>query len=126
MEKVLDIKLYKWVKKLADEKFDSKTGVYRSSWIVRNYKKLGGKYAGKKPEKTGLTRWFREKWVDLNKKTKYGYKECGRKNMNDAYPVCRPSLRISKDTPKTVKELTVKSLNKAIKSKKNSKYIKFE
>lgn len=45
--------------------------------------------------------------------------------MKEDYPLCRPLLRISKDTPKTVKELTVKSINKAIKEKKNSKYIKF-
>jgi hypothetical protein len=126
MSTILDLKLYNQVKKLADTKFQSKTGVYKSSWIVSNYKKLGGKYGGKKPEKDGLSRWYKEKWVNLNKKTKNGdYIQCGRKNMNDSYPVCRPLLRISKDTPKTVKELSVESINKAIKAKKNSKYIKF-
>jgi hypothetical protein len=126
MSIVLDLKLYNHVKKLADTKFQSKTGVYKSSWIVSNYKKLGGKYGGKKPEKDGLSRWYKEKWANLNKKTKNGdYNQCGRKNMNDDYPLCRPLLRISKDTPKTVKELTVESINKAIKAKKNSKYIKF-
>lgn len=123
---VLDTVLYNKVKKLADQKFESKTGIYKSSWIVSNYKKLGGRYRGKKPENTGLTRWFKEKWVNLKKKSKSGiYEKCGRKNMKDSYPLCRPLLRISKDTPKTVKELTVKSINKAIKEKKNSKYIKF-
>lgn len=126
MSVILNTKLYNKVKKLAHEKFHSKTGVYKSSWIVSNYKKLGGKYGGKKSENTGLSRWYKEKWVNLNKKTKNGqYENCGRKNMNDVYPLCRPLLRISKDTPKTVKELSIKSLNKAMKAKTSSKYIKF-
>lgn len=126
MVEVLDKKLYNYVKKLADKKFHSKTGVYKSSWIVSNYKKLGGKYSGEKPKNTRLSRWFKEKWVNIKKKTKSGdYEQCGRKNIKDAYPLCRPLLRISKDTPKTVKELSVKSIKKAIKEKKNSKYIKF-
>lgn len=42
MSIILDIELYNRVKKLADQKFQSKTGIYKSSWIVSNYKKLGG------------------------------------------------------------------------------------
>ena len=39
-----DIELYTYVKKLANKKFKSPTGVYKSSWIVKKYKELGGKY----------------------------------------------------------------------------------
>jgi len=50
----------------------------------------------------GLGRWFKEKWVDV----KTG-KPCGRKKgeKRKGYPACRPSKRVSKDTPKTVGEL---------------------
>ena len=46
----------------------------------------------------GLTRWFKENWVDV----KTG-KPCGRsKGEKRGYPACRPSKRISSKTPKTV------------------------
>jgi uncharacterized membrane protein YhdT len=57
---ILDKKLYEQVKQEASKKFISKSGIYRSAWIVREYKKRGGKYSGKKPTLTGLPRWFKE------------------------------------------------------------------
>ena len=54
------------MKRLASKKFKSPSGVYRSSWIVREYKKRGGKYSGKKSSSRGLKRWYREKWIDVN------------------------------------------------------------
>lgn len=44
----------------------------------------------------GLTKWFKEEWVDLRTG-----KECGRKSANDssrAYPVCRPKKVAGKMT----------------------------
>lgn len=50
----------------------------------------------------GLDRWFAEKWVDV----KSG-KPCGRTSGEKrAYPACRPSKRVNKDTPKTSKEMS--------------------
>ena len=45
-----------------------------------------------------LTRWFKEKWVDV----KTG-KDCGRgkDEKGRPYPACRPSKRVNKKTPKT-------------------------
>ena len=40
--------IYIEVKKEADNKFDSPTGIYKSAWIVREYKKRGGKFIGSK------------------------------------------------------------------------------
>ena len=40
-------KLYKKVKKLADEKFSKKTSLYKSFWIVNKYKKAVQKGGGK-------------------------------------------------------------------------------
>lgn len=130
-----DTTLYNKVKKLADKKFKSKTGVYKSSWIVKEYKRQGGKYASPKPKNSGLKRWYKEKWVDLNRPIKnskgkvIGYKSCGRSNQSTKkYPLCRPSKRVSPKTPKTYKELTKSSLSKAKKAKssiKNKGNIKF-
>lgn len=51
--------------------------------------------------KEDLARWFKEKWVDVSKKVNGKYPPCGRKSdEKGAYPKCRPSKKISKDTPK--------------------------
>ena len=129
--------LYNRVKKMANRKFKSKSGIYRSSWIVKKYKSLGGKYKGKKSKTSGLSRWYKEKWVDLNRPIKnksgkiIGYKSCGRKSSNikgSKYPLCRPTKRISRKTPKTIKEINKKSIIKAkrekskVKGKRNIKF----
>ena len=96
------------------KKFNSKTGLYKSSWIVKEYKKRGGKYKGKKTSKTGLIRWYKEDWVDLNRYKNGKYEKCGRKSTKKGkYPVCRPSKRITSKTPRTFKEISKKSLKKA-------------
>lgn len=135
-------KLYNYVKKLANEKFQSKSGIYKSSWIVKEYKKRGGKYKGSKPKISGLKRWYKEKWIDLNRPIKnskgkiIGYHPCGRKGLKSPsnkksqskYPLCRPSKRINSKTPKTYKELSKSSIKKAKKEKskvKSTKNIQF-
>ena len=101
MNEAIDKELYNKVKKQADLKFAS-NGIYKSSWIVREYSKLGGKYKGVKPKLTGLKRWYQERWIDLNTG-----KSCGRKsaNIKGNYPLCRPSIRVTKQTPLTVDEI---------------------
>lgn len=128
-------KLYKSVKRLADKKFQTKTSVYKSSWIVREYKKRGGKYKSE-PKSKGLKRWYREEWVDLNRPIKnskgktIGYKPCGRSSVKnkEKYPLCRPSRRVSRETPKTYKEIGKRSLSRAKRDKQrvtSHKNIKF-
>jgi hypothetical protein len=52
--------------------------------------------------KEDLNRWFKEKWVDVSKKVKGKHPPCGRKKAEDgSYPKCRPSKKVSKETPKT-------------------------
>lgn len=52
--------------------------------------------------KEDLNRWFKEKWVDVSKKVKGKHPPCGRKKSEDgSYPKCRPSKKVSKETPKT-------------------------
>jgi hypothetical protein len=68
----------------------------------------------------GLGRWFAEEWVDI----KTG-KSCGRKTgeKRRGYPACRPSKRVSSETPKTSKELSSKEKRKFKREKTSSKKI---
>ena len=106
--------LYEKAKRMASEKFTSPTGAYRSMWIVRKYKELGGTYSGKKSS-SKLERWRREGWVDLNQPKKGGgYERCGHKNtQNDKYPLCRPSKTISQDTPRKYQDISDDRIRKA-------------
>jgi hypothetical protein len=102
-------KLYAKVKKMADEKYETH-GAYKSAWIVKKYKELGGKYKGKKDPKKGISRWLSERWTDY---------------AGLDYPVYRPTKRITKQTPLTLNEidpqdLFIKAIQKQyIKGKKN-------
>jgi len=89
--------LYEKAKDIADATY-KKPSAYKSSFLVKTYKELGGTYAGKKP-KTGLSRWHKERWTDVGGKD---------------YPVLRPSIRVSKDTPLTVQEIDPQNLKKQI------------
>ena len=68
-----------------------------------------------------LTRWFKEKWVDV----KTG-KPCGRKKGDQrGYPACRPSKRISSKTPKTRSELSKAETERFKREKTSSKRISY-
>jgi len=137
MSEPVDKSLYSRVKSRANKKFSSKTGIYKSSWIVKEYKRLGGKYRGKKPsvKSPGLKRWYKEKWVDLNRPIKnssgkvIGYKSCGRSSIKTKrYPLCRPSKRVTSGTPRTFKEISKSKIRRAKREKsrvRGSKNIKF-
>ena len=122
----LDKVLYNIIKQEANKKFKSPSSIYRSSWIVKEYLRRGGKYSGKKDSSSGLTRWFKEDWVDLNRPINGSFADCGRNNTDTGkYPLCRPSKRITKDTPKTYKEISQESIRKAKREKKGPKHISF-
>ena len=71
---------------------------------------------------SGLTRWFKENWVDV----KTG-KPCGRsKGENRAYPACRPKKRVSSKTPKTVGEMSASEKAKFKREKTSSKKISYQ
>ncbi len=68
--------------------------------------------------KEDLRRWFKEKWVDVSRKVKGKHPPCGRKDADGkAYPKCRPSKKVSKDTPKTASSYSKKD-KKAMTSQK--------
>lgn len=130
-----DKTLYAKVKAEADQKFLAPTSVYKSAWIVSQYKKRGGIYVEDKTQHSttsqGLTRWFKEKWVDVNRPIQQGYEACGRSvaTTKGIYPLCRPSVRVNQATPKTLHELSNESIKKANKEKqkvKQTKHIRFD
>jgi hypothetical protein len=96
---------------MATKKFSSPTGAYRSMWIVKKYKELGGTYRDdNKPKK--LHRWLNEKWIDVNqKKEGGGYEKCGHPNKDGKYPLCRPSVTVSSETPKRVQDIPKSRIN---------------
>ena len=70
----------------------------------------------------GLTRWFKENWVDV----KTG-KPCGRqKGEKRGYPACRPSKRVSSKTPKTASEMTAAEKARFKREKTSSAKIKYQ
>jgi hypothetical protein len=95
-----DKELYEKVKKEAD-KIYAKSSAYKSGYIVKKYKELGGEYIDDKNPKN-LKRWFKEEWEDIG---------------NSVYPVFRPTIKVSKDTPLTLEEIDPKNLKEQIRRK---------
>ena len=52
MSEPINKKMYNKVKEEAKKKFKRFPSLYASAWIQKEYKKQGGKYSGKKPNKT--------------------------------------------------------------------------
>jgi hypothetical protein len=108
-----DISLYNTTKKYIRNKYPI-SSAYRSGLLVKEYKrryteKYGNKspYLNKKTRKSGLNRWFSEKWLNSRGEIGYQYK-------NDIY---RPSFRITKKTPLTYKELSKNRIKQARRTK---------
>jgi hypothetical protein len=123
MPKPINTTLYAKVKAEADKKFLAPTSIYRSAWIVREYKKRGGTYRSDGKPK-GLTQWFAEDWVDLNRPNRQGFEKCGRQRVSTrgTYPLCRPQLRVAANTPRTVNELKRTAIAAAKISKQKIKH----
>jgi hypothetical protein len=80
--------LYEIAKQIANSKYE-KPSAYKSGFIVKTYKQLGGTYSGNKERP--LKRWFDEKWMDVGGKD---------------YPVFRPTVRVNKKTPLLPSEIS--------------------
>ena len=102
MDNIIDKDLYKKAKKKADETYD-RHSAYKSMYIQKVYKDLGGRYKGKKNTK-GVTRWNSEQWIQVIPFLSQGKKiACGEDNKKTK--VCRPMKRIDSKTPITLPEL---------------------
>lgn len=103
---VLNSRLYTRAKDMATAKFGPKSSMYRSMFIVREYKRLGGQYSGSKEKaaKGGAKKWLSEEWIQVIPYLKENKKVvCG--DRAEAKKGCRPFKRIDDKTPSTIKEL---------------------
>jgi len=105
------------IAKLKADMIYKKPSAYKSAYIIKFYKQMGGEFVDDGERK--LQRWMKEKWVDVNPfKTEY------------SYPVYRPTRRINKKTPLTVNEIDKQNLieqsiiKQIIKGNKNLKPFK--
>jgi hypothetical protein len=118
--KPVNLGLYNRIKRSVKQKVKRWPSAYASGQVVRMYKQKGGKYRCTSMGKLhcssfgngsfgSLDRWFKEKWVDV-----CTGKPCGRKKVGDKrkYPYCRPSRRISGETPRTSKEISRSELKR--------------
>lgn len=107
-DNVVDKELYVKIRNKVKNRVKVWPSAYASGQLVSEYKKAGGRYKGKKAkgDDAPLGRWYKEKWVNVCKPKGRGYEKCGRKKSSmKNYPYCRPSVRVSDKTPKTVGEL---------------------
>jgi hypothetical protein len=118
-------KLYSKIKIKAKKKFKVWPSAYASGWLVKEYKKQGGKYFNNysymkvsKTNKTGLSRWFAEEWIDV---CKLPYiVPCGRKTYNRNYPYCRPRYKITSKSPNTAQTLSKLEIKSRCKQKRKN------
>jgi hypothetical protein len=95
-----DPELYEWVKHYAGTIY-KKPSAYKSGFMVKTYKSLGGKYRDDNQPKR-LKEWFKAKWEDIG---------------GEDYPVYRPTVRVNKRTPLLVSEIDPKNLKEQIQKK---------
>ena len=130
-----NLSLYNKVKSEAKKKFKVWPSAYASGWLVKEYKKRGGKYRRKshmrfsrkrginKHNKTGLSRWFAEEWIDVCKLP--NIVPCGRRSAKKSkrrYPYCRPRYKITSKSPKSASTLSIAEIKKRCKQKRKSPY----
>jgi hypothetical protein len=116
-------KLYNQVKSEAKKKFKTWPSAYGSAWLVKEYKKRGGTYSGKKSKSTGITRWMDEKWINvckLPKKVPCGRPKLSLSSWTKKYPYCRPSIKITAKTPVIASKLSKKEIKKRCSIKRKS------
>ena len=114
--------LYEKIKIEAKHKFKVWPSAYASGWVVKEYKRRGGKYSGKKSSSKGISRWYKEKWINVCKLPKIV--SCGRSKLSRSwkknYPYCRPSIKVSPLTPRIAKSLSKNEIKKRCSIKRKS------
>ena len=103
MENIKDKKLYELAKQIADNVYE-RHSAYKSMYIHKVYKELGGRYTTPNKNTKGLTRWLKEEWIELTPYLKENkIVKCG--SADYKYKVCRPLYRVDKNTPITIDEI---------------------
>ena len=102
-QNILHPELYAKAKRKAD-KVHARHSAYKSMYIQKVYKDLGGKYASVKKGKS-LEQWNKERWIQVIPFLTYGEKvQCG-SSSGKIHKVCRPLVRVNSTTPITLPEL---------------------
>jgi Family of unknown function (DUF5872) len=110
-----NLKLYNDIKEKVKNSVNKWPSAYASGMLIKQYKDAGGTFANdNKPKR--LKQWFAEDWRDI----KTG-KPCGSVRSDNYYPVCRPTVKVNMNTPKTIHELSNKEVSKAVKEKQKIK-----
>jgi hypothetical protein len=99
---------------------------YASGMVVKEYKRImvirgEEPYENKQNKKVEqinpLIRWFQEKWIDIGTGKPCGSIRNKKELENGYYPTCRPSVRISKNTPMLASEISDNEKKKLIREK---------
>lgn len=114
--------VYNRIKELVKGSVERWPSAYASGMLVRRYKAYMNAHGmdpyepalDKSP--SALSRWFLEKWIDIET-----MRPCGSAKSNTYYPTCRPTVRVSPKTPRTLSELTAREVAKMIKLKQVAK-----
>lgn len=130
MDKFLDKNIYDKAKKIADDKY-KKNSAYKSMYMIEKYKELGGKINPKAEKKSGTKIWLKEKWKNLTPlalglETKINnLPACGAKHPKQGKnpSICRPTVKINKETPVLAQSYTLNEIKIALKKKKKGKRI---
>lgn len=113
-----NMKLYNRVKNTVKRKVARWPSAYASGQVVKMYRRLGGKYKNGKRSSSSLSRWYKERWIDV-----CTGKPCGRKRSSKkGYPYCRPSRKISSQTPKLISQFSKSELKRRCSKKRKLKY----
>jgi hypothetical protein len=111
MPEPIQKEIYAKAKTIINQKYGTKTSAYRSMALVKKYKSMGGKYRDDGGSRK-TTRWNRERWVNLNApKEGGGYEKCGTRSKDGKYPLCRPSVTVSSETPKKYQDIPKSRIN---------------
>ena len=103
---VKDPELYKKARKKTEKVFGSTTSAWRSMYLVKTYKAMGGSYKSSKKAKS-TTKWLKERWIIVQDFINNGkIVNCG-ESKKDRH-ACRPLIRIDNKTPITIKEVIKK------------------
>jgi hypothetical protein len=89
-----------------------KNSAFASGAIVKEYKRQGGQYIEDDKPKH-LSRWFKEKWVDINPILGI--------TKDSAYPVFRPTNKVNSKTPTLLQEIPKERLREQYKLKQKYK-----
>jgi hypothetical protein len=112
-----DARLYERVKRSVYRQHP-RHSAYRSGLVVQAYKRAfrneyGSRrspYRGRRPSRTGLSRWYKEKWSNQRGEVGYRY-------ASDVY---RPTRRVTARTPLTFRQLSRARISSARRQKARS------